>query len=395
MGLIIFIIIFYNLIAKNNPKMQEKTKSRLPLFITLFILIEILRFTGSAIASGVGYLLALGIVASPFILIAWAINKAQKAGQRNNSKEYNEIKKEIKEDIKLTESVPKRKKIVTKFNEKYDLCLTENQIDRIVEASYYSYSWLREIYDMDKTYKFASMWIEQTNDWLRTYLYVFPVMDISTDFARQEQIVEDTYYAIFKDIDPKSCYSVEDCIEKINNKYMTRFDEKTFMEAYRFLQKHHHNFKLPGADRSIIRNESEVDRLAEKYDAFKSRKQKATVDREYSKPAENLYNNGYAAPFGDVNDSAYGMPMGNMYGDGMYGMPGDMNAQSMPGDIGMSDGSNAPEMNSGREFTPEEVEDMIRSGMISDEDIAQIVQRMYGGQGEDSDDSDPKGTVGY
>ena len=37
----------------------------------------------------------------------------------------------------------------------------------------------------------------------------------------------------------------------------------------------------------------------------------------------------------------------------------------------------------------------INGEMISDEDIAQIVQRMYGGQDEDSDDSDPKGTVGY
>ena len=175
---------------------------------------------------------------------------------------------------------------------------------------------------------------------------------------------------------------------------MTRFDEKTFMEAYRFLQKHHHNFKLPGADRTIIRNESEVDRLAEKYDAFKSRRQKETVNREYSKPAENLYNNnGYASgssansmPTGDVNDSAYGMPIGSMYGDGVYGMPGDMNAQSMPGDVVMSDGSNVPEMNGGREFTPEEVEDMIRSGVISDEDIKHIIQRIYGGSDEDNDD---------
>ncbi|MBR1674501.1 MAG: hypothetical protein IJ703_06025 [Eubacterium sp.] len=371
MGLIIFIIIFYNLIAKNNPKMQEKTKNRLPFFIVLFVLFEILRFSGAAIASGIGVLLALGMVASPFIFIAWVINKARSIGKRNESKEYNKIKEEIKEDIKLTESVPKRRKIVAKFNEKYSLCLTDSQIDRIVEASYYSYSWLREIYDMDKTYKFASQWIEETNDWLRTYLYVFPVMDISTDFARQEQIVEDTYYAIFREIDPKSCFSVEECIEKINNKYMTRFDEKTFMEAYRFLQKHHHNFKLPGADRTILRNESEVDRLAEKYSGFSSKKQKQTVDREYSKPADDIpyVQAEYVYEPGSSGESASGS-----YVDSM--MKGD------------------------RDITPEEVEELIRSGKISDAEIMEMIRRIYGSPDEDDDedgddDDTPQRTVGY
>jgi hypothetical protein len=305
--------------------------------------LQILAFIGGSLSNIIGNLLAFGFIASPFIFISWIVKKIKGIGNKKTSEEYQEIKREVGADIKLTESVPKRKKIVAKFNEKYSLCLTDDQIDRIVEASYSSYSWLRELYDMNKDYKFASQWIEEHNDWLRTYLFVFPVMDISSDFARQEQIVEDTYYAIFKDIDPKSCYSVEDCIIKINNKYMTRFDEKTFMEAYRFLQKHHHNFKLPGADRNILRNESEVDKLAEKYDAFKTKRQKNAVDREYSKETQTA---------------------------GQYGAGGESSTQ----DYGNND------------ITPEELEEMIRSGKLNDDEIMKIIKQIYG-DGEDEEEN--------
>ena len=345
MGLIIFLIIIYNVMIKTNPKLHDKMKGRVPFFIALFIVLQILAFIGGNLSNIIGNLLAFGFIASPFIFISWIVKKIKGIGNKKTSEEYQEIKREVGADIKLTESVPKRKKIVEKFNEKYSLCLTNDQIDRIVEASYSSYSWLRELYDMNKDYKFASQWIEENNDWLRTYLFVFPVMDISSDFARQEQIVEDTYYAIFNDIDPKNCYSVEDCIIKINNKYMTRFDEKTFMEAYRFLQKHHHNFKLPGADRNILRNESEVEKLAEKYDAFKSKRQKEAVDREYR----------------TENQTA------GQYGTGDYASASTTDDQF--------------------DITPEELEEMIRSGKLNDEEIMKIIKQIYG----DGDDEEEQG----
>ena len=352
MGLIVFLIIVYNLFIKTNPKLKEKTKGRIPLFVVFFGLLQIIGVFGGVISSAIGNLLALGFIASPFIVIGWIIKKMKGIGDKKVSEEYQDIKKELGEDIKLTESVSKRRKIVAKFNEKYSLCLTEQQIDRIVEASYSSYSWQREVYDMSKDYsshdklkdyKFASQWIDDANSWLRAYLYVFPVMDISSDIKYQEQIVEDTYYAIFKDIDPKNCYSIEDCIKKINDKYMTRFDDKTFMEAYRFLQKHHHNFKLPGADRNILRNESEVEKLAEKYDAFKSKRQKEAVDREYSKETQTA---------------------------GQYGAAGESSTQ----DYGNND------------ITPEELEEMIRSGKLNDDEIKKIIKQIYG-DGEDEEEN--------
>jgi hypothetical protein len=348
MGLIIFVIIFYNLIAKTNPKLQEKTKNRLPFFITLFIVLQILSFLGGHLASILGTILGLGIVMSPFIFIGWVIKKITGSNNKKKSEEYQELKKENMGDIKLTESVPKRKKIVQKFNDKYSLNLTEAQIDRIVEASYSSYHWQREIYDMDKDYKFASQWMEQANSWLRAYIYAFPIMDISTDFRRQEQIVEDTFYAIFMDIDPKSCFSVEDCIEKINQKYMTRFDEKTFMDAYRFLQKHHHNFKLPGADRSMIKNQSEIDALAEKYQSFRSKKMKKAVDEEYSKVDDDI----------------------------PVVVPEIVNPELAEAE----DAASAA--------MPEDIESMIKGGNYSDEEILEYLKKMYG-----ADDSSCEGEM--
>ncbi|MCR5148580.1 MAG: hypothetical protein K6C35_06385 [Eubacterium sp.] len=329
MGLIIFIIIFYNLIAKSDPKLHDRMKKRMPLLIMLFIMLQCASWFGEGLTRGIGTLLGLGIVLSPFILIGWGIKKITNAGKRKNSQEYQEIKREMQQDIKLTESVPKRRKIVAKFNEKYSLCLTEEQIDRIVEASYSSYTWQREIYDMDKEYKFASMWVDEADEWLRMYLYVFPVMDISFDIRRQAQIVEDTLCAIFRDIDPKRCYSVDDVIQRINNKYLTRFDEKTFMIAYRFLQKEHHNYKLPGADRSMIKNVSEVDSLAQKY----QNAQNAEPPKRYVSPA----------------------------------------------------GAKVPENNIGDGITHEQLEEMIQSGNFTDDEIVEIIKKIYGGNDEDPD----------
>ena len=100
MGLIIFLIIFYNLIAKNNPKMHDKVKKRMPLLIFLFFMFEGLKFSGALLGSIFGEILALGIVASPFIVIGWLIKKIVNRGKRENSEEYKYVREEAREDAK-------------------------------------------------------------------------------------------------------------------------------------------------------------------------------------------------------------------------------------------------------------------------------------------------------
>ena len=55
----------------------------------------------------------------------------------------------------LPRAVKKREKIVATFNEQYHLCLTEDEQKRMVEASYLSEGWKRELEAMSERYDAA------------------------------------------------------------------------------------------------------------------------------------------------------------------------------------------------------------------------------------------------
>lgn len=168
----------------------------------------------------------------------------------------------------LVKSASKRRKIIEKFNKKYELYLTESQIQRMVDASYYSPEWEKEIEDMDKEYASVYEWFQGNTAWLRAYLKTFKVQSVSSDFEQQKQICFSEFDQVFGGIDFSQAYSHEDAIREINDKFFTGFDDISFMIAYRFLEANGRKYNL--GHREVLRNESETDRLAKKYDQMPS-----------------------------------------------------------------------------------------------------------------------------
>lgn len=163
----------------------------------------------------------------------------------------------------LPSSAVKRRKIVAKFNEKYELCLTDAQIQSIVNSSYMSQTWRREVEAMDRKYESMYEWFQGPTGWLRVYLYVFKVQDISSDIELQENIVAHSFDEIFNYADECETFTIHDTIERINNHFMTTFDDATFAAAYRFLEMkgRRHVIKT----HRVVRNEDTIDELESKY----------------------------------------------------------------------------------------------------------------------------------
>ena len=138
-----------------------------------------------------------------------------------------------------------------------------------MNASYVSYYWEKEIYDMTQDYSVPAEWLKSDTDWLRAYLMAFPVMDIASDFTVQKTIVINSYLQIFKAIQGKSYYSVDEMIKDVNNMYLVNFDEMTFMIAHKFLRENGFNFELPQI--GVMKNMSEIDRLAQQYDKMEDK----------------------------------------------------------------------------------------------------------------------------
>lgn len=157
----------------------------------------------------------------------------------------------------------KRRKIVADFNEAYGLNLTEDEIGRIVEGSYLSADWAEEIRDMTEDYETVSAWYANGTPWLKAYLSAFQMQSISSDFQVQEQIVFDSLDRVFSDICRSPEQTVEEAVERINRKYLTRFNETTFTIAYRFLESKGKKYPLSFAP--VYSVNEEIDDLLEKY----------------------------------------------------------------------------------------------------------------------------------
>ncbi len=273
MGTLFFILLcWYFVKGRDNPRVHEAAKKAAGGTakaaggcFTLIAVMMILTF----VSVFFGFLSAFSWLI-PFIFVFAVISAITGSGkdkkERQASPEYQEVKEKFNqgEEFKLTKSTDKRIKIISRFSKKHSLRLDEDQIDLIMNASYVSYRWEKEVYDMSKTYSVEAEWYKSDTDWLRAYLKVFPVMDISSDFLIQKKIVKDSFVEIFRNLPTDSYYTTNDLIKWINNKYMVNFDEMTFRIAHRFLGEHGYAFTLPTTH--ILRNDSEIEKLADAYD---------------------------------------------------------------------------------------------------------------------------------
>ena len=273
MGTILFIVICWYLVkGREDPGVRRKMKSVLgtiPKLIGGFFTIIFVTVAFSLLAGGI-FSAFSGLI--PFIVIASIISKLVKSGKnekkREKSIEYREIKQNVNQGAgyKLTQSTSKRVRIVSKFNKKFGLNLTDDQIERIMNASYVSYYWEKEIYDMTQDYNVQVEWLKSDTDWLRAYLMAFPVMDIASDFSVQKKIVVDAFYQIFKGITAKSYYSIDEMIKDVNNRYLVNFNEMTFMIAHKFLKQ---NGILADLERRGIQDGDTVRMYGHEFDYYK------------------------------------------------------------------------------------------------------------------------------
>jgi len=243
-------------------------------------------FLVSLFSSFIPGLLVMSMVFSPvilpIILIILAVNKSKKKktqadeykgsyNQQNDASgsyyDYGSTPKRGGANI-LPKEASKRRKIIEKFNKKYELYLTESQIQRIVDASYYSYEWEREIADMNKEYNSVYEWFQGNTGWLRAYLKAFKVQSVCSDFNQQKQICFSEFDQVFREMDFASFYSQDDAIRSMNDKFFTDFNDLSFMIAYRFLEANGRKYNL--TKKSVVKNESETDILARKYDRMPS-----------------------------------------------------------------------------------------------------------------------------
>lgn len=208
MPLIIIFFIWYGMYGRNNPNVYSKIHNKIGWIIALFVI-----FGGlSGFSSGFGLLLVLSLViavfGAPIWLVAWLIARSSKGKAKAKQDDYSYYKQHYSQPSEnkgttvtgLTRAVPKRRKIIQKFNQKYDLYLTDEEINRIVDASYMSNCWEREILDMDQKYDTISQWYRGDSAWLRAYLHAFPVQNVTSDFESQRSICLDTFYQVFSEM---------------------------------------------------------------------------------------------------------------------------------------------------------------------------------------------------
>lgn len=207
-------------------------------------------------------LAAVMVMATPFLVFRKFIKK-----KKNESEKIQNIEQE-EEEPDLPDSVSGRIMIVRKFNKQYNLCLQEDEIDKIVNGSFNSIEWAREIEAMKKRYSTEFEWYDGETAWIRAYLKAFYVQNVSSDFQLQRDICLENFNEIFSATDFSLFYSIDECIAYINNRYMTNFNDISFMIAYRFLEENGKKYRLPSM--GIVEATSEIDSLSEKYDKIKN-----------------------------------------------------------------------------------------------------------------------------
>lgn len=266
MPVLLIMLIIYAIIGNRKNIFSAKQYDIVKKVIFVFILLTLFGWVAPV-------LFVLSFLFAPFVIagfVIWLIKNKNKNVQPVNQADdasgkfvYNDAKAKIKSSI-LPKEASKRRKIIEKFNKKYDLLLTDSQIQRIVDASYYSPHWEREIADMNTEYDSVYQWFSGNTAWLRAYLKAFKVQSVSSDFNMQKDICLSEYDQIFASMDFSEFVTQEDAIRELNNTFFTGFDDISFMIAYRFLESNGRHYNL--VSRDVVRNEDEADVLARKYD---------------------------------------------------------------------------------------------------------------------------------
>lgn len=191
--------------------------------------------------------------------------KQQQEPKYNQYQKEREISRKQREEEKTTlpPTAKKRSRILELFNTKYNLYLTDDQQDSIVNASYLSKMWRIELEDMSEKYNSVYEWIKGPTAWLRAYLYAFHVQEVSSDFMLQENIVIHAYESIFNYASSLNGLSLSETIRAVNEKFFTSFDDTCFMIAYRYMESRGYTYELPMG--SVVRSDDTVDDLLEKY----------------------------------------------------------------------------------------------------------------------------------
>lgn len=274
-AIIIFLIIF-GIVGDRNNKFTRKTFSLLKKIIIGCILVSALGWVIPVVA------ILAGVIFPGFLLLGFIIWMLIRTFNKNAARKNQGSLNQRNDDTgryygadnyrgtsgKFASSLPKaasaRRRIIEKFNKKYELLLTDSQIQRIVDASYYSPQWDREIQDMNQEYNSIYEWFQGDTAWLRAYLKAFRVQSISSDFKQQHDICVDEYNQVFSGVDMTRAFNQDAAITEINNTYFTQFNDISFMIAYRFLEANGKRYNL--SQHEVVRNESETDRLARKYE---------------------------------------------------------------------------------------------------------------------------------
>lgn len=164
----------------------------------------------------------------------------------------------------LPKASGKRLKIVQNFNKKYELFLTDEQMQRMVDSSYMSETWKREVEAMSAKYESVFQWFQGDTKYLRAYIHAFRVQEISSDIRLQEQICLQAFEQVWSYADTLTNLTLEERIARVNETYYAKFDNITFMIAYRYLEAHGKSHKLDTMD--LIQEEDELEKLKRKYD---------------------------------------------------------------------------------------------------------------------------------
>lgn len=282
------IIAYFGLLIFN----KRKAKKYLRFVTDKYAWIALLSFVAGVMVSVVGfedsflYNQFLEVVVAAILCIPFRMMLKSHFKKEDEKKQMRQDNSEVVFEANSKE----RLKIVCSFNEKYNLNLTDTQIDSIVDGSFQSKEWENEIKAMDCKYTSENEWFRGDTGWLRVYLKVFNVQNISSDFQYQKEICLSNFDEIFRSMDMTSFSSIDECVYAINNRYMTNFEESSFMVAYRFLQQNGKRFPLPKA--GVVKVKTDLERLAEKYDSVDINNQSMAGRQEnmQGQPQENGIN---------------------------------------------------------------------------------------------------------
>ena len=143
---------------------------------------------------------------------------------------YKSIREELRHD--LPDSSYKREDIIIAFSNRYSVGISDEDRQAIVDATYYSNDWERELEAMTNDYANLGMWYTKDDKkmcWLRVYLAAFPVKEISSDIDEQYSItVEKHFINLYKAICKRDFLTNEEIIKYINETFLLNFDKNSF-----------------------------------------------------------------------------------------------------------------------------------------------------------------------